>query len=385
MHQYERFLSTLISIMLNKFNYVENFMCEYFFLDWSKVTGRNCKSLQMFRLKQLSFVKISVFLLILVFVKMETVSAQAGAMSFYKASSSGNDKLNINNREYALLSIAYYEKKMNHLYESFWRDYSFKTPRDMFVRIMESTLHEDGLVLVFDVAPKVAEQDTGFVKHQRFSDMLAGYLTDKMIKTDSAHKWIRWMTGINENYGPAKKKDTLSSGIYKSAFRYIDPPGGDISTLDKPKGKARGRRRISVREYAMLYLTPMLDDIRPEFEAFLQLNALRMFENAELKMEPNKFDPDVISIVFRIDNLGRINDPGYAQLRHLTQTLLPFVERKIKPIKNEWLKIRFEVEPIESPRDRTVLGETVIEQPQLAPTDSTSTNTSVHTPNSNKK
>jgi hypothetical protein len=105
----------------------------------------------------------------------------------------------------------------------------------------------------------------------------------------------------------------------------------------------------------------MMDDILPHFKAFLQLNALQLYENAELKMEPNRYDPNVISIVYRIDNLARVNDPGYAQLRHLTNRLIPFVEVKIKPIKTEWLKIRFEVEPIESPRDRTVLGETKIE------------------------
>jgi len=80
-------------------------------------------------------------------------------------------------------------------------------------------------------------------------------------------------------------------------------------------------------------------------------------------MEPSKYDPDVISIVYKIDNVTRINDPGFNQLKSLTAKLIPFIERKIIPIKTEWLKVRIEVEPIESPRDRTVLGETRLELP----------------------
>ena len=67
--------------------------------------------------------------------------------------------------------------------------------------------------------------------------------------------------------------------------------------------------------------------------------------------------------LYKIDNKTRINDPGFNQLKSLTERLIPFIERKIRPIKTEWLKVRIEVEPIESPRDRTVLGETRLELP----------------------
>lgn len=322
----------------------------------------------MFLLCYPEFVKIFILSAFFFISSFSLAHAQVGAMNFYKISKSGNDKLNINNREYALLSIAYLEEKNNRLYEEFWNDEGFKSPRDMFVKLSESSLHEDGIVIIFDISPKVARRDTGFVKHKRFAHLLSRELNKKMTKVDSAFKWVKWMVGINENYRVQKRSvDSLNALLYKFAFRYVDPPGGDIALLDEPSGKAKGRRRISVREYAMIYLKPMLDDIKPKFIEFLEFNALQEFENAELKMEPSRYDSDVISIVFRIDNKTRVLDFGYNQLKQLTNELLPFVEKKIRPMKTDWLKIRFEVEPIESTRDRMILGETKLE----LPTDST--------------
>jgi len=285
-----------------------------------------------------------------------------GAMNFYKVSKSGKDRLNINNRENALLSIAYLEKKNNDFYEKFWEEQKFTSPRDMYLKITESTLHEDGLVIVFDVSPKVVKADTGFTVHRRIAYMLADHLNAKLSE-NAANTWIQWMIGVNKNYGSIPKRDSLKSNIFKAAFYYIEPKGGDIVTMDQAKGKARGRKRITTREYAMIYLKPMMDDILPLYKEFLQLNAVQLYENANLVMEPSKYDPDVISIVYKIDNVTRINDPGFNQLKSLTAKLIPFIERKIIPIKTEWLKVRIEVEPIESPRDRTVLGETRLELP----------------------
>ena len=327
-------------------------------LNKPKITLNTCKSIEIFQDYLRQFVKfILICLTLTCFSKTNSVFGQVGAMNFYKVSKSGKDRLNINNRENALLSIAYLEKKNNDFYEKFWEEQKFTSPRDMYLKITESTLHEDGLVIVFDVSPKVVKADTGFTIHRRIAYMLADHLNAKLTE-NAANTWIQWMIGVNKNYGPTSKRDSLKSNLFKAAFYYIEPKGGDIATMDQAKGKARGRKRITTREYAMIYLKPIMDDILPLYKQFLQLNAVQLYENADLVMEPSKYDPDVISIVYKIDNTTRINDPGYSQLKSLTKTLIPFIERKITPIKTEWLKVRIEVEPIESPRDRTVLGET---------------------------
>ena len=332
-------------------------------LNQLKINLNTCKSIVIFKGYLRQFVKFVLICLALSrFSNKNLVLAQAGAMNFYKVSKSGKDRLNINNRENALLSIAYLEKKNNDFYEKFWEEQKFTSPRDMYVKIMESSLHEDGLVIVFDVSPKVVKADTGFTVHRRIAYMLADHLNAQLTE-NAANTWIQWMIGVNKNYGPTPKRDSLKSNIFKSAFFYIEPKGGDIATLEEAKGKSKGRKRITTREYAMIYLKPMIDDILPFYKSFLQFNAVQLFENADLVMEPSKYDSDVISIVYKIDNKTRINDPGFNQLKSLTERLIPFIERKIRPIKTEWLKVRIEVEPIESPRDRTVLGETRLELP----------------------
>jgi hypothetical protein len=329
----------------------------------SKIMLNTCKSIVIFTSYLKQFVKIVLIsFTILCFSGQNNLFGQVGAMNFYKVSKSGKDKLNITNRERALLRIAYYEKSNNDFYEKFWEKQKFTSPRDMYLKIVESSLHEDGLVIVFDVSPKVVKADTGFTIHRRIAKMLSQHLNSKLAN-DSTNTWIQWMIGVNKNYGPQPKKDSLKSNLFKAAFFYIEPKGGDIALMDEAKGKARGKKRITTREYALIFLKPMLEDILPQYKAFLQFNAVQLYENADLIMEPNKFDTDVISIVYKIDEKTRINDPGFAQLRDLTNRLIPFIENKIKPIKNDWLKIRIEVEPIESPRDRTVLGETKLELP----------------------
>lgn len=328
-----------------------------------KTSLNTCKSIVIFQPYSNEFVKsVLIYLILSLLGHSGSVFGQVGAMNFYKVSKSGKDKLNINNRETALLSIAYLEKKNNTFYEKFWEEQKFTTPRDMYLKIVESTLHEDGLVIVFDVSPKVVKADTGFTIHRRIAYMLADHLNSKLTQ-NSANTWIQWMIGVNKNYGPQQKKDSLKSNLFKAAFYYIEPKGGDIVTMDQAKGKARGRKRITTREYAMIYLQPLMEDILPLYKEFLQFNALQLHENADLVMEPSKYDTDVISVVYKIDNIARINDPNYNQLKSLTAKLIPFIERKMQPIQTEWLKVRIEVEPIESPRDRTVLGETRLELP----------------------
>ena len=89
-------------------------------LNQLKINLNTCKSIVIFKGYLRQFVKFVLICLALsCFSNKNLVLAQAGAMNFYKVSKSGKDRLNINNRENALLSIAYLEKKNNDFYEKF--------------------------------------------------------------------------------------------------------------------------------------------------------------------------------------------------------------------------------------------------------------------------
>lgn len=269
-----------------------------------------------------------------------SIYAQISALDFYAVTRAGGDKVSITKTEYALLSIAYQEKKMNNWYEKFWVEEGFTSPEDMFVHIQRSSIHEEALMIVFDITEPVAKLDSLFDVHLRIADMLQGHLQSQ-IKLDSTY-WIQWITAVNENYAPEKLVNRRL--VQKQQVKIIKPENGDLSLLKPTLGIGRQEMRIPARDIAALYLEGAIDDLHLVYKDFLQISGFELYQNAEIILEKNKADYDLLSFVFVMDSPTARSDPGLNAHRSIAKQFREFINRKAEPIQTKWLKIRFEAD-----------------------------------------
>jgi hypothetical protein len=282
-----------------------------------------------------SFILFSLYQLLAI-----NVHAQISAMDFYAVTRAGDDKVSITQTEYALLSIAYQEKKMNNWYEKFWVEEGFLSPEDMYVRIQRSSIHDESLMIVFDVTEPVIKADSTYEIHLRIADMLQGHLQSQ-IKLDSTD-WVQWITAVNENYIPVNP--VKSRLVQKQQVKIIRPENGDLNRLNPQVGKGRQEMRIPARDLAALYLEGSIEDLHLVYKGYLSISGLQLFQNAEILIEKNKADNDLLSFVFVMDTETARNDPGLKAHRNMAKQFREFIMRKVEPVQTKWLRIRFEAD-----------------------------------------
>lgn len=269
-----------------------------------------------------------------------SIYAQISALDFYAVTRAGDDKVSITKTEYALLSIAYQEKKMNNWYEKFWVEEGFTSPEDMFVRIQRSSIHDEALMIVFDVTEPVVKSDSLFDVHLRIADMLQGHLQSQ-IKLDST-QWVQWITAVNENYTPGKSVNRRL--VQKQQMKIIKPENGDLSLLSPSIGIGRQEMRIPARDLAALYLEGAIEDLHLVYKDFLLISGFELYQNAEIILEKNKADNDLLSFVFVMDSQTARSDPGLKAHRSMAKQFREFINRKAEPMQTKWLRIRFEAD-----------------------------------------
>ena len=59
-----------------------------------------------------------------------------------------------------MAGIKYLEKKNNNWYERFWIEERFTSPGDIYVQLLPSTAHAEGIVVVFDLSEEVIKKDS---------------------------------------------------------------------------------------------------------------------------------------------------------------------------------------------------------------------------------
>ncbi|TNE74218.1 hypothetical protein EP331_02330 [bacterium] len=290
-------------------------------------------------------------ILILAFLFLPiNLCAQVGAMDFYNVTRSGSDKVSITKMEYAWLSILYQEKKMNNWYEKFWVNEGFTSPEDMYVHLEISNLNQEAFVLVFDVSKGVQQADSTFEIHTRIVDMLQGDL-QKRIQLDST-AWVQWMAAVNENYNSGEKK---SEFLKNMSFRYIVPENGDLSKLKPSKGIGRQQMRVAAKDLAYLYLNPAIDDLHLVYKDFLKISGFELYQDAEIILERNKGDDDLLSFVFVMSREVARSDRNLQAHRSMAKQFKSFITRKSEPVKTDWLRFRIEADTTGNIRDRVWL------------------------------
>ena len=294
--------------------------------------------------------------LILVFSPLGTiVYGQASAFDFYIISSSGSDKINITKREYALLTLQYYEKKMNNWYEKFWVKENFISPDDIYVRLTSSPQQGDSFVLIFELTKPVLEIDSTLEVHKRISAMLTEDL-QKKIRLDSTN-WIQWMTAYTTDFNPSRDYKDVRSLVRSSKLNYIIPEQENLDELPTLSDEGRETLRIDSRTYAFTFLEPIIEDLHILYKQYLNFNGLELYSNAQIVMEKNKFNDDMITFLFKMDEKTLNSDPRLDVHRDMAKQLLSFVKRKVNPIQTRWLRFRFEADKTGKLADRVLLIE----------------------------
>lgn len=281
--------------------------------------------------------------------------AQVSGFDFYRLSTTGGDKISISQIEYAQLTLAYQEKKMNNWYEKFWLKDGFNSPEYCYVRVIEAPSHTDALFLVFEVADTLARIDTAFAIHKRIAQMLIDDLKPKINMENP--DWIQWMAAISPGYNSKKERKSNKQLMYSTSLEYLIPDSGKVELLPPPTRNGTTMMRISTLDYAMQFIRPSLEDLHLLYKQFLNINGLKLFLNAEIAIEKNRFNDDMISFVFKLDSLAESNDPKFVQHRALAKQMHDFIVRKAAPIQTKWLRFDFEVQLLDKRQGNIVLHE----------------------------
>lgn len=281
--------------------------------------------------------------------------AQVSGFDFYRISATGGDRINIGQIEFARLTLAYQEKKMNNWYEKFWKKEGFKSPDFCYVRVTETPLHPDALLLVFEVADTLAQIDTAYAIHHRIAQMLIDDLKPK-IDMDST-QWIQWMAAISPNYMFKNGRKSNKQLMNSSELEYLIPDSGKVELLAPPTMKGTKMMRITTIEYAIEFLKPSIEDLHLLYKQFLDFNGLILHLNAEIKIEKNRFNEDAVNFVFKLDSLAESNDPNLTQHKALAKQMHAFITRKAEPIQTKWLRFRFEAQLLDKKVGNTLLFE----------------------------
>ena len=246
-----------------------------------------------------------------------------------KYTSSGKEKVTLTEQEWLMAGIKYLEKKNNNWYERFWIEEGFTSPGDIYVQLLPSTAHAEGIVVVFDLSEEVIKKDSTLEIHERIAEMLfdqyRGYVEEE---------WPVWMAGYRVGY----TGDPLRANM--RAYNLFIPKDNNLDEL--PAGKGIGNERITmpVNEYVLKRMHLAVEDLRTVYKDFLDLSGLEIGYDARLSMGIDSKRDNVINVEFWLNEQTQKADPNLKVHRDMADRFVKFLERKSKPYKPDWLFIK---------------------------------------------
>lgn len=266
---------------------------------------------------------------IAVLLCVNSANAQFRPDQRIKYTTSGKERVTLTQQEWVMAGIKYLEKKNNNWYERFWQDEGFSSPEEIYVQLLPSTAHSEGIVVIFDLSEEVLKADSSLKVHKRIARMLfdqyRGYLDEE---------WPVWMSGYRVGY----TGDPLKANM--RGYQLIIPEDNDFDQLPPEDGIGNERLTMPVNEYVLKRMHLAVEDLRIVYKDFLDLSGLEIGYDARLSMGIDEKRDNVINVEFWLNEQTQKADPNLKVHRDMADRFVKFLERKSKPYKPDWLFIK---------------------------------------------